>query len=340
MSVDGRAPVLVGVGGVVEHVTDPRDGRTAYELMVDAAAAAAEDSGAPGVLGRTDLVLVPRGTWDDRDPGRVVAKRFGAILAPERRRGHRDPAADAPDPRRACAIQSGDADVVLVCGAEAKQRDTLAKRAGIELADVDPSEGEPDEVASPTGEIVTMTEIEREFVMPTHQYSAIEGALGHSEGRGPVESQRPRGRAVGALRRGRRRQRAGLGPARSRCGRDRDARRGQPCRRDAVHEAAVLAVERRPGCGARDGGGRGRDRARGAARPLGVPAPGRGVEPHGPVAAPGCAAPLARVRAGRGGPRAHRRGRRAPGRRGPVQLLPGRGAGAGRARSASRSTGG
>jgi acetyl-CoA C-acetyltransferase len=187
MSVDGRTPVLVGVGGVVQHVTDPRDGRSAFELMVDAAAAAAEDSGAPGALARTDLVLVPRGTWNDRDPGRAVAKRFGA-----------------PDPRSvvaelgilqqtlltraALAIQAGDADVVLVCGTEAKHRDTLAKRAGIELADVEPSEGEPDEVVSPAGEIVTMTEIEREFVMPTHQYSAIEGALGHAEGRGPVES--------------------------------------------------------------------------------------------------------------------------------------------------------
>ena len=187
MTVDGRAPVLVGVGAVVQHVTDPRDGRTAFELMVDAAAAAADDCGVPGALAKTELVLVPRGTWDDRDPGRAVAKRFGASDA-------RSVVADIGIlqqsllTRAALAIQSGDADVVLVCGAEAKHRDTLAKRAGIELADVDPSEGEPDEVIAPAGEIVTMTEIEREFVMPTHQYAAIEGVLGSSQGRGPVES--------------------------------------------------------------------------------------------------------------------------------------------------------
>jgi acetyl-CoA C-acetyltransferase len=187
VTVDGRAPVLVGVGAVVQHVTDPRDGRTAFELMVDAAAAAADDCGVPGALAKTDLVLVPRGTWDDRDPGRAVAKRFGAS-------GARSVVADIGIlqqsllTRAALAIQSGDADVVLVCGAEAKHRDTLAKRAGIELADVDPSDGEPDEVIAPAGEIVTMTEIEREFVMPTHQYAAIEGVLGSSQGRGPVES--------------------------------------------------------------------------------------------------------------------------------------------------------
>jgi acetyl-CoA C-acetyltransferase len=185
--VDRRAPVLVGVGAAVQHLTDPRDGRSAFELMVDAAAAAAEDCGAPGALAKTDLVLVPRGTWNDRDPGRAAAQRLGAS----------DPRSVVADlgilqqtlfTRAALAIQAGDADVVLVCGAEAKHRDTLAKRAGIELGDVDPSAGEPDEVLAPSGDIVTMAEIEREFVMPTHQYSAIEGALGHAEGRGPVES--------------------------------------------------------------------------------------------------------------------------------------------------------
>src|SRR4029078_1012809 len=76
--VDGRTPVLGGVGGVAQHLAAPRDGRTAFELMVDASATAAEASGAPGALARTDLVLTPRGTWNDRDPGRAVAKRFGA----------------------------------------------------------------------------------------------------------------------------------------------------------------------------------------------------------------------------------------------------------------------
>ncbi len=149
MSIDGRTPVLVVVGGVVQRVADPRDGRTAFELMVDAAAAAAEDSGAAGALARTDLVLVPRGTWNDRDPGRAVAKRFGASN-PRSVVAELGILQQTLLTRAAGAIQAGDADVVLVCGSEAKQRDTLAKRAGIDLGDADPSEGEPDEVVSLT----------------------------------------------------------------------------------------------------------------------------------------------------------------------------------------------
>lgn len=183
--MDPRAPVLVGAGAVVQHVTDARDGRNAFELMVDAAATAAGDCGVPGALAKTGLVLVPRGTWKDRDPGRAVAARFGAT-------GPRSVIADIGIlqqtllTRAAQAVASGDADVVLVCGAEAKHRETLARRAGIELGDQDPSTGLPDEVISPIGDIVTATEIEREFVMPTHQYAAIEGALGHADGRDPI----------------------------------------------------------------------------------------------------------------------------------------------------------
>lgn len=186
MSVDPRAPVLVGVGAVTQRAAEASDALDALELMARAAERAGEDCGAPGALARTDLVLVPRGIWPYRDPGRVVAARFGAG-------GARSVVGDVGVlqqtllTRAAESIAAGHADVVLVCGAEAKQRAVLAARAGVVLDDTDPSPGEPDEELKPVGEILTHAEIHRDLAMPAHQYAVIESAIAHAAGRSPDE---------------------------------------------------------------------------------------------------------------------------------------------------------
>jgi acetyl-CoA C-acetyltransferase len=187
--IDPRAPVIVGVGAVTEHASVVADALDAFELMAVAAERAGEDSGAPGALRAIDLVLTPRGIWDYRDPGRVVAERFGAS-------NPRSVVADIGVlqqtllTRAARAVASGDADVVLVCGTEAKHRSLLAAKAGVELTDPDPSRLEPDEVLSPVGDILSRAEIERELAVPAHQYASIESAIAHDEGRTPPEQRR------------------------------------------------------------------------------------------------------------------------------------------------------
>ena len=185
MATDPRAPVVVGVGAVTQHASTAADGLDAFELMAAAAERAGEDAGAGRILGAIDLVLAPRGIWTLRDPGRAVARRFGS-----------DPRSVVAEigvlqqtllTRAARAIADGDADVVLVCGTEAKHRSLLAAKEGIELADPDPSTADPDEVLLPVGEIITRTEIERELAVPAHQYASIESAIAHAEGRSPVE---------------------------------------------------------------------------------------------------------------------------------------------------------
>jgi acetyl-CoA C-acetyltransferase len=186
---DARAPVVVGVGAITQHASDAAQALDAFELMAAAAERAGEDSGVPKALAEIDLVLAPRGTWSYRDPGRVVAERFGAS----------DPRSVVGDlgvlqqtllTRAAQAVAAGDADVVLVCGTEAKHRALLAAKAGVEMTDADPSRGEPDEVVRPVGDILSRTEIERELAVPAHQYATIESAIAHVEGRTPVEQRR------------------------------------------------------------------------------------------------------------------------------------------------------
>jgi acetyl-CoA C-acetyltransferase len=187
--VDPRAPVIVGVGAATHHPSGLADALDALELMALAVERAGADCGAPAVLGRIDLVLVPRGTWAYRDPGRVVAQRFGSP----------DPRSVIADlgvlqqtllTRAAEAVAAGDADVVLVCGAEAKQRALLAAKAGIELEDMDPSDTDLDELLEPEGGIsgiLSRTEIERDLAVPAHAYALIESTIAHAEHRTPVE---------------------------------------------------------------------------------------------------------------------------------------------------------
>jgi acetyl-CoA C-acetyltransferase len=186
--VDPRAPVLVGVGAVTQRVTDPYEGDDAWSLMVAAAERAGADSGAARTLESIDLVLVPKGIWSYRDPGRAVAKTFGAN--PRSVLAEVGVLQQTLLTRAAQSIVDGDANVVLICGAEAKQRAVLAARAGIALDDPDPSTAAPDELLEPTGEIYSRAEIERDLAPPAHQYALIESVLAHEAHRTPDEQRR------------------------------------------------------------------------------------------------------------------------------------------------------
>ena len=87
-------------------------------------------------------VVGPRDAGLDLDPGRILAARFGASV--------RTVVADVGVLQqtlftRACsAIATGDLDVAVVCGAEAKYRDLRARIAGIELSDIQQGDVVPD----------------------------------------------------------------------------------------------------------------------------------------------------------------------------------------------------
>ena len=189
MSIDPRAPVIVGVGAITQHASDAADALDAFELLAQATERAGTDSGSGELLARIDLVLAPRGIWSYRDPGRVVAERFGASDV-RSVVGEIGVLQQSLLTRAARAIADGDADVVLVCGTEAKHRALLAAKAGRRARRPDPSRTDPDEVLQPVGDILTRTEIERELAVPAHQYASIESAIAHVEGRTPVEQRR------------------------------------------------------------------------------------------------------------------------------------------------------
>src|SRR5437868_3739566 len=78
MSVDPRAPVVVGVGQTNQRV-QANVARAPIELLVDAARLADRDTGAPSsLLEKTDVAaVVAIGSWKYNDPGALLARKLG-----------------------------------------------------------------------------------------------------------------------------------------------------------------------------------------------------------------------------------------------------------------------
>lgn len=182
MTMDPRTPVLVGVASVQQRVDRPGGGLDAVELMTAATEATAEDAG-PGLklLAALDRVLIPRGMWGPGDPGRVIADRFGAPRA-------RTLVAELGVLQQTLLthaetlIAAGNADVVLVAGAEAAYRDRRLRGTGRPALNRPLPNAPADQVLSPVGDILHRVEIERGLPVPVRQYAVLETALRYAEG--------------------------------------------------------------------------------------------------------------------------------------------------------------
>ena len=86
--IDGRMPVLVGCGDVTDLQTPAEAGRSPYQLIAQAARAALQDTGAPGIDAAIDTVAMIRSFADtsprfatklgtSTNPPRSVARRLG-----------------------------------------------------------------------------------------------------------------------------------------------------------------------------------------------------------------------------------------------------------------------
>jgi acetyl-CoA C-acetyltransferase len=181
VTVNPSTPVLVGVGARTQRADDPADAVEAVELMWAAVEAADRDTGAPGLAQQAGLVAVPKGIWGYADPGRIIADRLGApartVLAEVGvlQQSLLSGAAEA--------IATGGADVVVVCGGEAKHRALRAAIAGGPADELEQPEGtRPDELAAPDDEILPSVEIMRDLAVPAHQYAIIDRALASADG--------------------------------------------------------------------------------------------------------------------------------------------------------------
>ncbi len=181
MGGEARSPVLIGIGAVSQRESDPTRAVEPVELMARALERAADDAGSRRWLERADAIAVPRGFWEYADPARLVAERVKAARA--RTQLAEIGVLQTTLFARACsAIESGEAEVVLVTGGEAKHRAAQAERAGVAAAITDQPGAVPDEVWRPAGDILAPIELASHLGMPVRQYAVIENALRFEEG--------------------------------------------------------------------------------------------------------------------------------------------------------------
>lgn len=182
MDCDPRSPVLVGAGQLLQRVEDPAAAREPLSLMIEVAERAAEDAGAPRLLGALDSIRVPRGVWDYANPAALLRERFGVPqaetgLAPVSGTMVQHMITDA-----ALQIAAGKRDVVLVVGGEAERSKRRAKRQGTELHWTAQTGPEPDNTFSSVARDVTRHEIEMGLRQPAAIFSLYENAMRAARG--------------------------------------------------------------------------------------------------------------------------------------------------------------
>jgi acetyl-CoA C-acetyltransferase len=151
--------------------------------MALALEAAAEDAGAPSLLGAVDRIAVPQGTWSYTDPARLVAAHVGA-------QGARSYFGQLGVPQQTLinealrAISAGHCDVAVVVGGEARARARRAEKAGTVATETGQDGVVPDVVLDREDDFMAAEEITLGLVQPVLQYALIENALGAAEGQG------------------------------------------------------------------------------------------------------------------------------------------------------------
>jgi acetyl-CoA C-acetyltransferase len=180
MPLDGRLPVIVGVGQTLRRPA-PEDVAAAPEpvdMMAEAAQRAEADAGA-SLLARLDSVrTVDVLSWRYADPAALLAERLGVSPRDTLRSttGGNSPQMLVND--TASAIQRGELDVALIAGAEAMYTRFLARKTGDWLAwTKQPKETPPGRVLGIDRPGSNDAELSIGLGAPTQVYPIIENAL-------------------------------------------------------------------------------------------------------------------------------------------------------------------
>ncbi len=186
-----RTPVLAGIGVATQREDDPARAVDPLGLMMQSVHAAVADSSA-ALLPRIGRILVPKGRWSYTDPARAIARAIGApravtVLATV---GVLQQSLIADACR---AIADGEAEAVLVAGADAGFRILRARIAGEQLpkAARDEADAPPDVLLAPKEEVFHAAEVSAGVRMPAVLYAILESAFRAHRGT-RVDEQRDR----------------------------------------------------------------------------------------------------------------------------------------------------
>ena len=182
-SISDRYPVIIGVGFCQEKLEDALASREASGLMVEAVRDAARDAGKPELVQQLDSICVLKGMWEYKNPGKLIADQLGCSKA-------KSILADVGNLQLTAlfdlcnAIASGQQEMGVVVGGEAKYRELRAKIAGQQIANTVQGEETPapDEYKGIPDPFATDAEASAGIFMPVELFSVIESAIRASQG--------------------------------------------------------------------------------------------------------------------------------------------------------------
>ncbi|WP_420446843.1 acetyl-CoA acetyltransferase [Candidatus Poriferisodalis sp.] len=179
--IGSRTPVLVGAGQFIQRPENPVEALEPVAMMGEALANAAQDAGAPGLPARASHTWVIKGAWPYPDPAALLNQRFGAAG----KTGLSTDGGNTPQSlvNLACnRIAAGEADVVLIAGAEGIWSRRRARRADQRIPYTDQTGAVPGEVLGRDVIMNNKVEVERGFRDPINLYPVFESAFRASRG--------------------------------------------------------------------------------------------------------------------------------------------------------------
>jgi acetyl-CoA C-acetyltransferase len=179
--IDPRTPVLVGAGQFKQRPEVPVEALEPVAMMAEALTAAAEDAGAPVLTSRATHTWVVKGAWPYSDPAALLNERFGATGST----GLSTDGGNTPQSlvNEACQrISAGDADIVLIAGAEGIWSRRRARRADQRIPYTSQTDKLPDEYLGKDVVMNNKVETERGLRDPICLYPVFESAFRASRG--------------------------------------------------------------------------------------------------------------------------------------------------------------
>ena len=134
MSITENTPVLVGIGQVLNRISDLAEAIEPIELMLEACRRAEADAECQPFLQDVQSVRVVRGMWPYKNPANFIGKQLGASAFETVGTliGGNQNQAVIND--TALEIQSGKLDIALITGAENGNSSTKARKSGVKLS--------------------------------------------------------------------------------------------------------------------------------------------------------------------------------------------------------------
>ena len=178
--VDPRTPVLIGAGQLSNRVDRGADPLEPVDLIAEALRRAADDSGAgaTALVGADAVHVVGLLSWRYRDPALLTAQRVGASPNTTTVSGMGGNSPQSLVNQASLAIQAGEADLVLLGGAEAWRTRMGARSAGGHPPWTVQGDDVPEaRVSIPTVSMTAPGEQARGVVMPVQAYPLFEQAL-------------------------------------------------------------------------------------------------------------------------------------------------------------------